>query len=122
VKHYIEASNEWGFPIVRPEEEVPTDPKEDNSLPNGYVNNYYLGNVLRNVFEKQIGSPPKEIYSSPPNKALVSLIGLDFARKHYVAEKVAVQHGFTVIEVDKLIESKLKDWQDFKKRGIEVSQ
>lgn len=90
--------------IVRPEEEVSTDPKDDNSLPNDYVNNYYLGNVLRNIFEQQIGTPSKAIYSSPPNKILISVIGLDFARKHYVTEKIASQNGFKVIEVDKLIE------------------
>jgi hypothetical protein len=44
--------------------------------------------MQRNILEKKIGSPPKEIYSSSSNKALISLIGLYLARKNYVAEKV----------------------------------
>ncbi len=29
-----------------------TEPKEENILAKGIVNNYYLGNILREVFEK----------------------------------------------------------------------
>jgi hypothetical protein len=50
LKHYIEGTHEWGFKVARPDEEVPTDPKEDNALPNQAVNNYYLGNILHNIF------------------------------------------------------------------------
>lgn len=39
-----------GFKVTRPDEEVPTDPKEDNALPNQNINNYYLGNVLHSIF------------------------------------------------------------------------
>jgi hypothetical protein len=42
---------------MRPEEEVPTDPKEDNALPNEAVNNYYLGNILRNIFSNLYSQP-----------------------------------------------------------------
>ena len=41
----MDGSHEWGFPITRPEEEVPTDPKEENALPDEAVNNCYLGNI-----------------------------------------------------------------------------
>jgi hypothetical protein len=34
IKHYIEGTHEWNIPIVRPEEEVSTNPQVDNSLPN----------------------------------------------------------------------------------------
>ena len=52
LKHYVDGSHEWGFEIVQPQEEVPTDPKEENALPSENVNNYYLGNILRSVYEK----------------------------------------------------------------------
>jgi hypothetical protein len=52
MKHYIEGSHEWNIPITRPEEDVSTNPKDDNALPNETVNNYYLGNILKSIFEK----------------------------------------------------------------------
>ena len=52
LKHYVDGTHEWGFPVNRPEEEVPNDPKEDNALPNESVNNFYLGNILHTVFKQ----------------------------------------------------------------------
>jgi hypothetical protein len=46
--------------IARPDEEVPIDPKEDNALPSDPVNNYYLGNILRTIFEKLYSIPAPE--------------------------------------------------------------
>jgi len=37
------------------------------------------------------------------------MVGLDYARKHFLAENVKVKHQFNVIYVDQLIEEKLKD-------------
>jgi hypothetical protein len=81
-----------------------------------------LGNVLRDIFERHIDQKKSEEYSSPPDKLFVSLIGLDFARKHHIASKVAAQYGFQIIQVEKLVEARLKDWQTLKKKGIEVSK
>lgn len=48
-------------------------------------------------------------------------MGLDFARKHQIARVIAEKYNFEIIEVEKLIEQKLKDWTDFQAKGIEIS-
>lgn len=109
LKHYIEGTNEWGILIKRPEEEVPTDPKEDNALPNENVNNYYLGNILKSVFEKLLGKSEVEA-KDHSDKLVVSIVGLDFGGKKTIGKKAAAKYGFNLINVDKLIEEKLKDY------------
>jgi hypothetical protein len=69
------------------------------------VNNYYLGNILRTVFEKLYApsNESQEIEASS-EKLLISIVGLDYARKHFLAENIKAKHKFNVIYVDKLIE------------------
>jgi hypothetical protein len=55
---------------------VPVDPTEDNSLPIEVVNNYYLGNILKKVFEELYSEneePPQQPLRS---QNLIALLGL----------------------------------------------
>lgn len=51
LKNYIQGKGEWSIEIKRDNAEQPVDPTEENSLPNTVVNNYYLGNILKTVFQ-----------------------------------------------------------------------
>jgi hypothetical protein len=53
---------------------------------------------------------------------LIALVGLDYARKHFLAQAIKAKHNFNIIYVDQLIESKLKDWVQLKEKGVEVSR
>ena len=53
---------------------------------------------------------------------MISLVGLDYARKHFLAEHIKTQSKFNIIYVDKLIEEKIKDCQNLKEKGVEVSK
>ena len=56
------------------------------------------------------------------DKLLISLVGLDYSRKHFFAEQIKKRFNINIIYVDRLIESKIKDWNDFKQKGIEISK
>ena len=45
-------------------------------------------------------------------------MGLDYARKHFLAGNIKEKNKFNVICVDKVIEEKIKDWQNLKEKGI----
>jgi hypothetical protein len=81
---------------------VSTNPVDDNALPNENVNNYYLGNILKLVFEKQLKVIEKR-ENIESNKIVLSLIGLDFAKKHFLANLIKEKYNFNVILVEKLI-------------------
>jgi len=48
-------------------------------------------------------------------------VGLDYARKQYLAQQTRDKYKFNVINVDRLIEAKIKDWINFKQKGIQNS-
>jgi hypothetical protein len=45
-------------------------------------------------------------------------VGLDYSRKHFLAQQIKKRFNINIIYVDRLIESKIKDWNDFKQKGI----
>jgi hypothetical protein len=63
---------------------VSTNPKDDNSLPNETVNNFYLGNILKTVFEKHYHGPSSENVVASSDRIVISLMGWEFARKHQI--------------------------------------
>lgn len=76
LKHYIEGSHEWNIEITRPEEEVSTNPKDDNALPNETLNNFYLGNILKTVFEKHYQNSSNNLDVKSSDRLVISLLGL----------------------------------------------
>jgi hypothetical protein len=82
---------------------VSTNPKDDNSLPNETVNNFYLGNILKTVFEKHYHGPSSENVVASSDRIVISLMGLEFARKHQISHIIAEKYKFEIIEVEKLI-------------------
>ena len=121
VQHYVEGSHEWNIPVARPEEDVSSNPKEDNALPNETVNNYYLGNILRTIFEKQHQRPAEE-EEKAPERLVIALLGLEFGRKHQLAATMAEKYQFEVVEVEQLVQRKLNDWLQFQQQGVECSK
>jgi hypothetical protein len=49
LQNYVTGKGEWNLKIKRPED-APTDPTQDNAIPDKVVNNYTLGNILRNLY------------------------------------------------------------------------
>lgn len=49
-------------------------------------------------------------------------MGLEYSRKHFLAESIKAKHNFNIIYVDKLIENKMKDYDSLKSKGVEISK
>ena len=62
-------------------EEQPEDPLEENALPLNVVNNYYLGNILKTVFENIYETESTSEPSIVKSENLISLLGLEFSGK-----------------------------------------
>ena len=106
LRHYIRGEHEWAVPVTRPEEDVSTEPADDNALPNSYVNNYFLGNILKDIFSR-IHPKQKEATPCQSSSIVVCLIGLDFAGKHTLKSIAEEELAFTTIEAEKVVEQRL---------------
>ncbi len=56
VENYVHGKGEWNIPVKRKTEDIPTDPIQENALPDKVVNNYALGNILRLLYSKKYKS------------------------------------------------------------------
>lgn len=121
LRNYIEGKGEWNIEIKKDTEEQPTEPAEDNSLPLNVVNNYYLGNILKMIFEEVYALESTSEVSTIRNENLISLLGLEFAGKKTLAQEIKNRYGLSVIQIDELITKKLKDYEALKERAIDIS-
>ncbi len=47
---------QWNLPVKRKTEDQPIDPTLDNAMPEKVTNNYYLGNILKSLYQKKFNN------------------------------------------------------------------
>ena len=85
------------------------------------MNNYYLGNILKTVFEDIYSTDSKSEVSAIQNENLISLLGLEFAGKKTIAEEIRNRYGLSILQIDELISKKLQEYESFKEKAIDIS-
>ena len=82
------------------------------------VNNYYLGNILKTVFNELYSENKVEESTDKKCQNLVALLGLEFAGKKELAHQIKDQYGFNVICIEDLIQGKLSNFNTMQQKGI----